>query len=326
MNQIFLMMKQKIIVLFSILLFLGAIAFMAWDFFLSKESAQKNPYVYDISNFRKTDSASLCYKETAQIKPDAAELRGIATSSDDRIFVTGDNKVFCFEKDGKPVFDFQTENPGQCIAISPSGEIFLGIENHLEIWNESGKLIKKWEAFNESSFITSIGISEKYIFVADAGNKKVFRFDHLGNLTLTIGEKDTLKGIPGFIVPSPYFDLLLGRDGELWVVNPGRHAFEAYNQNGDMISTWSKTSMQTDGFSGCCNPSHIALLSDGSFVTSEKGIERVKIHLPSGEFKCVVAAPESFIEGTRGLDLATDSHDRILVLDPGKGIVRIFEK
>jgi DNA-binding beta-propeller fold protein YncE len=319
-------MKQKIIVLFSILLFLGAIAFMAWDFYFRKESDQKNPYVYDISNFRKTDSASLCYHETVQIKPDATELKGIATGSDDQIFITGDDKVFCFDKDGKLVFDFQTENPAQCIATSPSGEIFLGIENHIEIWNESGKLIKKWEAFNVSSFIASIAITEKYVYVADAGNKKVFRYDHDGNLSLTIGEKNPEKGIPGFIIPSPYFDLLLGRDGELWVVNPGRHAFEAYNENGDLISTWNKTSMQTDGFSGCCNPSHIAILSDGSFVTSEKGIERVKIHLPSGEFKCVVAGPEQFIEGTTGLDLATDSNDRILVLDPGKGIVRIFEK
>jgi len=319
-------MKQKIIVLFSILLFLAAVGFMVWDFFFSKETAQKNPYVYDISNFRKTDSASLCYNETAQIKPDAAELRGIATGSDDRIFVTGDNKVFCFDKEGKPVFDFQIENPAKCIAVNPSGELFLGIENHIEIWNESGILIKKWEAFNVSSFITSIAVSEKYVFVADAGNKKVFCYDHAGNLNLTIGEKNPEKGVPGIIIPSPYFDLLLGRDGELWVVNPGRHAFEAYNENGDLISSWAKTSMQTDGFSGCCNPSHIALLSDGSFVTSEKGIERVKIHLPSGDFKCVVAGSEAFIEGTTGLDLATDSNDRILVLDPGKGMVRIFEK
>lgn len=320
------MMKQKIIVLFSILLFLAAVVFMAWDFYFRKEQAQKNPYVYDLSNFRKTDPASLCYNETAQIKPDAAELRGIATSSDDKIFVSGDNKVFCFEKNGKSVFEFQIENPAQCITASPSGEIFLGVGNHVEIWDERGKLIKKWEAFNESSFITSIAISEKYVFVADVGNKKVFRYDHSGNLSLIIGEKNTEKGIPGFIIPSPYFDLLLGRDGELWVVNPGRHAFEAYNENGDLISIWNKTSMQTDGFSGCCNPSHIALLSDGSFVTSEKGIERVKIHLPSGDFKCVVAGPEQFIEGTTGLDLATDSNDRILVLDPGKGIIRIFEK
>jgi len=40
----------------------------------------------------------------------------------------------------------------------------------------------------------------------------------------------------------------------------------------------------------------------------------------------MVAGSEAFIEGTTSLDLATDSNDRILVLDPGKGLVRIFEK
>ena len=84
--------------------------------------------------------------------------------------------------------------------------------------------------------------------------------------------------------------------------------------------------MQLEGFSGCCNPSNIAMLSDGSFVTSEKGIERVKIHTPSGEFKTVVASPDMFEEGTRGIDLAVDSKDRIYVLDPVKKLIRIFEK
>jgi hypothetical protein len=109
-------------------------------------------------------------------------------------------------------------------------------------------------------------------------------------------------------------------------VNPGRHAFEAYNFKGEQISNWNRTSMSIEGFSGCCNPSNIAMLSDGSFVTAEKGLERVKIHLPSGDFKSVVAAPELFEAGTIGIDLAVDSNDRILVLDPTKRLIRIFEK
>ena len=68
------------------------------------------------------------------------------------------------------------------------------------------------------------------------------------------------------------------------------------------------------------------MLSDGSFVSSEKGLERIKIHTPSGDFKTVVAGPDSFIEGTTGLDLAVDSKDKIYVLDPVKEIVRVFEK
>ena len=44
-----------------------------------------------------------------------------------------------------------------------------------------------------------------------------------------MNKKDTLKEIPGFIIPSPYFDLLIGIYGKLWVVNPGLHSFENYD-------------------------------------------------------------------------------------------------
>jgi len=135
---------------------------------------------------------------------------------------------------------------------------------------------------------------------------------------MKIGRKDSIAGIDGFIIPSPYFDIAIGRDGELWVVNSGMHQLESYDKEGNQISSWKKTSMRLDGFSGCCNPSHIAILPNGSFVTSEKGIERVKIHEPSGKFKSVVAAPQQFEKGTRGLDLAIDSENRIIILDPKK--------
>ena len=84
--------------------------------------------------------------------------------------------------------------------------------------------------------------------------------------------------------------------------------------------------MTVDGFSGCCNPSHAAVLQDGSFVTAEKGLVRVKIHNRAGEFVCLVAAPDQFDKGTVGLDLAVDSNGRIHVLDPKRKQVRIFEK
>ncbi len=47
--------------------------------------------------------------------------------------------------------------------------------------------------------------------------------------------------------------------------------------------------------------------------------------MPSGDFKSVVAAPNQFDTGTTGLDLAVDTKDRIIVLDPSRKMVRIFE-
>jgi hypothetical protein len=51
----------------------------------------------------------------------------------------------------------------------------------------------------------------------------------------------------------------------------------------------------------------------------------VKVYNPDGTLVGLVAGPDSFEEMTVGLDLAVDSSDRILVLDPKKRAVRIFE-
>jgi hypothetical protein len=115
-------------------------------------------------------------------------------------------------------------------------------------------------------------------------------------------------------------------DGFLWVANTGRHSLENYTEEGDLRSSWGEFSMEIEGFCGCCNPSHFVILDDGSFVTSEKGIARVKVYNRLGNVVSVVAGPDQFAEGTVGLDLAKDSSQRIYVLDPQKKAVRIFAK
>ena len=153
----------------------------------------------------------------------------------------------------------------------------------------------------------------------------VLHFDLKGNLVNKIGLKDPATGVPGFIIPSPYFDLAISKDGYLWVVNTGRHSFEKFRFDGTLVSSWGKASMAMDGFCGCCNPSNFAFIYDSLFVTSEKAIERVKVYNHDGSFRCIVATPEQFEEGTKGLDLAVDKQNRIMVLDPVKKLVRTFE-
>ena len=51
----------------------------------------------------------------------------------------------------------------------------------------------------------------------------------------------------------------------------------------------------------------------------------LKIYNPDGKFRFLVAGPSAFTEGTKGLDLAVDSKGRIVVLDPERKQVRIFQ-
>jgi len=318
-------MKQKLIIILSVILLLAAIGIMAYDLFLKGGDSSENPYEYDLGDLRKVDEALICYRETGQIKSLPAEAHAMAIGPRDEIYLGGKGIIDVFKPNGSQIKEFKVDSTVYCLAIDDN-KLYVGFKNHIQILDSKGIAVDTWEPINERAYISSITVEGDNIFIADAGNKIVWRYSKNGALLNTIGKKDRPKGIRGFVIPSPYFDLAIGREEQLWVVNPGFHAFEAYDFNGNQISTWSKTSMLIEGFSGCCNPGNFAMLDDGSFVTSEKGIERVKIHLPSGEFKCVVAAPELFEEGTIITDLAVDSKGRILVLDSRKEQIRIFEE
>ena len=300
--------------------------FISKDLFFPKGDDAANPYEYDLDKLKKSDSLEVAYKEIKQFTPGLEDIYGIAVDLSDRIYIAGSNGVEIFDNSGKPDKKFQVEGIARSIQVDNSGKIFLGMEDHIEVLDQNGKHIGKWKAEGESSILTSIAVTTKDVFVADAGGKVVYRYNHNGNLINRIGEKDPQNNIPGFVVPSPFFDLGISHSGQLWVVDPGRHTLMNFSFDGKLISSWGKASMAVDGFCGCCNPSNFAFLSDGSFITSEKGIERIKIYQPDGTYKYLVAPPDSFEEGTCGLDIAVDSQDRILVLDPVKKKVRFFVK
>ncbi len=319
-------MKPKHILRLALLLLLVVVVFMVKDFFFSDGPNPENPYEYDLSKLKETDAATLGYKEIASIKPETDYLYGIAIDAKDNLYISCTKNIFVYNSEGELFRNIPLRDNAYCLTIAETGELYLGMADHVEVWDMQASKLQSWESMGESSIFTSIAINGNSVFVADAGNKVVYHFDLNGELQNKIGERDTKNGKLGFILPSAYFDLAIGRDNDLWVVNPGIHQLESYSPEGELITSWKRTSMQLDGFSGCCNPSHIAILSDGSFVTSEKGIERVKIHQPTGDFKTLVSSPEQFIAGTTDLDLAVDSKDRIYVSDPKKGLVRIFEK
>ncbi len=142
--------------------------------------------------------------------------------------------------------------------------------------------------------------------------------------------------MPVFVIPSGYFDLAVDGEDMLHVVNPGMRRVETYNEQGELQSYWGQAGSALSGFFGCCNPAHVAILSDGRFVTSEKGIPRVKIYTAAGDLQSVVAGPRqlgvpaSALGDARGngadrvFDVAVDSAGNIYVLDPHHRQVIMF--
>lgn len=316
-------MKQRLILIGALLLLFAIIGFMVSDLFFTKEANEPNPYDYRLDSLKKTDSALNDYTEVLTLSTHLDKVTAVSTDGTN-IYLAGRNGIEISDGHGEFHKLINLEGTPNCITLDGQKNIWLGMLDHVEMLDQQGKPIKKWTPVDPRSFITSIAIGGNNVFVADAGRKVVYRYSLDGKLLNHIGEKDPERRIPGFVIPSPYFDLCIGKNGSLWVVNPGRHTIENFDTEGHLITSWGIASMAVEGFSGCCNPTHIAMLSDGSFVTSEKGIERVKRYSPSGSLISLIAAPDLFDEGTRGLDLAVDRQDRILVLDPFRKEVRIF--
>ncbi|HNX52182.1 MAG TPA: hypothetical protein PKI68_00400 [Pontiellaceae bacterium] len=278
-------------------------------------------FSYSVDDYRQVDPALLRYAEADGLRPAIKKLSALAVAPDGKIYVAGENAIEIFPDravrpvDGTPV----------CIAVDDDGTVFAGLRDHIEVVSKDGKSTA-WPSPGEKACLTSVAVDDRYVYAADAGSRRVWRYGKAGGAPFEIGAKDEANGVRGFYIPSPFFDLAIGTDGSLWVVNPGYHALENYSPEGRLISSWQNSSFGIQGFSGCCNPANFALMPDGSFVTAEKGLPRVKIHNLDGSLRCVVAAPDQFDNGVTGLDVAADRQGRVYVLDPARGAVRIFEE
>lgn len=294
----------------------------AWVFLNRNRRAEpgKN-YIYSTEEFQQVDPALIHYVEVEPLVPSFGNPSSLAIAPVGQIYVGGPNCVEVFP-DGEKI---QVPATPTCLAVDDDGILFAGFQDYILVFSKERKSMLCLSP-SKKAYLTSIAVDEKWIYAADAGNRRVWRYNKEGGNPIEIGAKDEVKGVRGFYVPSPFFDLDIAVDGSVWVVNPGYHALENYSSEGRLISSWEKAGFNIDGFSGCCNPAHFALMPDGSFVTAEKGLPRVKIHNPDGSLRCVVAGPDQFNAAATGLDVAADLQGKIYVLDPDQGKVRVFEK
>jgi hypothetical protein len=326
--------------LIAVAVVIAVIALVRLDVTGRKGSEISKEFVYDIKGLAKIDPNLILYEESSQpISSGFSESHGIAVDSEGLVYVAGDKAIRIFAEGGGLPGEIKLADMPRCLAVASDGNIYVGVRGHVEVYDRGGKQLASWRGLDVDSLLTSIAVWKNDVFVADAGNRIVLHYDVNGTLVNRIGQKDKGKNIPGFVVPSPYFDLAVGGDGLLRVVNPGCHRVEAYTYDGNLEFWWGKFSSDVAGFTGCCNPVNFAILEDGSFVTCEKGLIRVKIYSPEGNFIGVVAGPEQLLEDgishicetaaecqSGGFDVAVGPRGQIFVLDTIKNVVRIFTR
>lgn len=283
-------------------------------------------FSYDVSEYEKVEPGQLLFAEVGQIPTGLQAASCLALDAEDVLYVGGDQVIKLFEKDGKPRSAIALSEPPQAIAAE-KGRVLVAFKDHFEVFDVAGKPLLKGEALGSKAHLTAIAATGDVVFVADAGNREVVRFDAAGKVLGRFGKIGSKDGTPGFVVPSPYFHLMIGSDGLLWVANPGRHQVQAHTLEGRFELGWGQPAMCVEGFCGCCNPSFFARLPDGRFVTSEKGLVRIKVYDAKGKFLGLVAGHSHLVKNNQNLPVyrvACDSAGRVLALDPLTGTIRIF--
>jgi len=279
------------------------------------------------------DPALIKYTELRPIRTGFPTVQAIAVDPKDNVYVACGKLVRLFTPDGVKLRDVTLPFEPTALAVDAEGLLYVALADHVWVFGAATKPKAVWDKIAGKPFISSLAVSEDSVYVADAGGHVVRRYDKSGKLLNTLAKKDPGRGIDGLVLPSPYLDVAVGPDGLIRVANPGRLRVEVYTPQGDLMAKWGDASLQVDGFCGCCNPSHLAMLPDGRVVTSEKGVPRVKVYSKDGRFDCVVAAPKSFqgvacsaddCRAGKTLDLAVNSKGVILVLDPAPRDVRMF--
>jgi hypothetical protein len=324
---------------------LGGLVGYAANRALGRKPAAKAPrpalgeeFTYDVARFQKSDPALLRCEEVARFPAGLARPRNLAAAPDGVILVCGDGGIRKFSAAGEPQAEIALDGPVHALAARPGGQILAGMPGKILVCPPSGGEPTAWNGLPEKLLPTSIAVAGEVVYVADAGNRVVWRLDASGKTLGVIGKRDPERGIEGFVVPSPYFCVRMAPDGLLRISNPGAHKIEAWTTDGSLELAWGKASFAVDGFCGCCNPVSFDVFPDGGFVTCEKGLPRVKLFDSHGTFTGLVAGPEAFPNylqaanagtpdtASAGLYVAVDPQGRILVLDVIAAEVRIMQR
>jgi hypothetical protein len=314
-------MKQRIIIGLSIVLLLLAVFLISRDLFRSTPSLTESCCDDEIREMKQIDTTQLGFYRSKTWETGIKGLTGISVS-ENRVVVCGNKLIAVFDTTGSRIGSFSIDSASTCVAVYDN-DIFTGMGPSASKYDFAGRLTARFNAPFDGSYITSITANSEYVFMADAGKRRILKFTKSGNLVQEIGKKDSISGSEGFVIPSPYFDVAYGGFNDLWIVNPGKCQVENYSISGVKRTDWGDELPDDQRFTGCCNPAHFALLPDGSFVTYEKGNDKIKVFDHTGKFRSLVAGAGSFkgkpdfLLSRNNLvkDIATDLSGRIYILD-----------
>jgi hypothetical protein len=303
-------MNKKLVAFFSLIIILAFIGYIIYDATNDSGNHEKRAQTAQDTVFNDNWTISTRYKVQE------GELTSVAVTSGGRVVLAGDSFVLSLEPDMVTKWNLKTDSKITSLAIS-GDTIFASTPETILLVSTSGKILKEWGPYEENSIITSLSADNKLVAFADAGNRLIFVLNKNGELHTMMGQSEEK-----FIIPSPYFDAALS-GGQLFAANTGNRRIETWTTEGRKISEFGEPGTAPGAFCGCCNPAHFAVIPQG-FVTAEKGINRIKIIGPDGDFIEFVSSENNFVPSVP-LDVASVDGKTIYAVNSADSTLYIFK-
>jgi len=251
-----------------------------------------------------------------------AALRGVAIDQRDFVYAAGDQEIKVFDDAGRLRRRWSTGQPGLSVAVSGDGRVFAGQAGQVEIFDSEGRLSGTWRDKERLGLVTAIGFYKGNVFLADARDRCIRRYDAGGKYLNDIGKDNRMKG---FLIPNGVVDFGVDAKGILHAANPGKHRVERYTPEGILLGHFGRfDGRDPAGFSGCCNPTNVAVTDGARVWVTEKAGPRAKVYDSGGTLLAVIATGV-FDPNCKNMSIATGSRGRVCVADTVKLQIFVFE-
>jgi sugar lactone lactonase YvrE len=251
------------------------------------------------------------------------ELRGIAVDQANLIYAVGDSEVKVFNPDGSLRHRWRTDRRGFSVGLPVGGDggVLVGQEGQVQRFDRDGRLLRTLADGERLGLAAAIGAVGESVLVADATNRCIRHYDQSGAYVNTIGADNKTKG---FMIPNGRFDLCIDEQGVIHATNPGKHRIESYTLDGKLLGHFGRFG-GTDpaGFSGCCNPTNVALTKEGRVVVTVKAPPAVKVFDREGSLLAVFGEA-AFDPNCKNTDVAVDSRGNIYAVDTVRLQICVF--
>lgn len=230
------------------------------------------------------------------------------------IFIATPNNIIIYGLSGEVQTQFAVKEGVRDLKVY-KGKIFALYATKVEVYDRQGNMKQDWEACSDNSDYCSFAVCEDGVFVTDAANKNICKYNLDGSLSKFINSPK------GFVVPS-YCFAITAMDGKIICSNPGKHIVEEYTTDGEFITSFGKSGSGEGEFCGCCNPAIIAPANGGEILTSEKGIPRVSCYDLNGKFRSILLDSKALGGGHKAYNVRV-MKDKLIVTGGNK--ISIFQ-